>query len=352
MIFGNFWNRADKQIRETSSKADYTDMSEDELLNQFKSEQWNQLDEEKRVAIFQEMENRNAVAENRNPANVESLHSNRSYGSYNDTNNTLSINVAQDISSYETLDTYQHEMTHGQQSRNIDANAGYDAHTLSMIKAESTRDKDGYLIAYASDGAQLHPNGASEYDVQCNEMDSNQQAAEFLMSQKDRYQEDNAYSDYIKSRAEHFEVVNEALHDNDQGRRALQHRQAEIGYKNQALSKEEYDAVEENLNNTDFKDVSTQKNEEIAAQLRELDKELSEKQETQVSQEETSEEEIEYLGDLEQDTSELETSQEYVGDLGDIATENESSSYEGEVEVSSAYSVETDNSIDSGTGME
>lgn len=368
MIFGHYWNNSAKQ-EEAAQKPNYTDLSEDALLDKFKTEQWNQLDEENRIALFQEMEDRNAKSDGREAAKVEALHSARSYGCYNDTNNTLSINVDKSISSYETLDTYQHEMTHGEQTRNLEANTGYDDHTASMMKAECTRDKDGYLIAYASGGKKLDDNGVTEYDVQCNEMDSNQKAAEFLMSQKERYQGDPEYSDYIKSRLEHFESVNEAIENNGKGRCALEQRQAKIGYDNKALTKEEFTALSEDLNNADYKDASTKKNEEIATQLKAVDKELDETQETNVDQEETldadndhmetleveCDDEIEYLGFTPEESGcgvEAESSENYVGSVDTISTEPEqANTYTGEIAQSSTSSVETGSSMDNSNGM-
>ena len=69
--------------------------------------------------------------------------------------------------------------------------------------AESARDERGNLYNYERNGGL--------YDVQCSEMDSNNVAAEYLLAQRERFENDPAYHEYMNERQEHFQEVNAFL---------------------------------------------------------------------------------------------------------------------------------------------
>lgn len=238
-----FWHNTET---ENTKKLNYSNLLEKELLDSFKSENWAELNEEQRIAIVQELENRNADTQGREPAAVISMDDGYCYGQYDDSSGQISIDVM-NFSSYETLDTYVHESNHAYQTYCIQTGHEYDEQTLSMMQAEMARDERGFLYNYAT--------GSPEYDMQCDELDSNNKAAVFLVSQKERYQNDPEYCAYIKERAEHFEYVNNSLHQDREQRIAMQNRQAHLAYARGDVSEEQYHILSQNINNEQYTDA-------------------------------------------------------------------------------------------------
>ena len=153
---------------EQNAPKDYSKLSNDQLLDSFKSDNWSQMKENDRVAVIQELENRTAAEQGRESAVVVSSSKVTSYGSYNSTTNQMNINVS-NISSYETLDTFAHESNHAYQTYCVNNGIGYDEYTRNMMGVETARDQNGNLYNYARTSPQ--------YDMQCNELDSNNKAA-------------------------------------------------------------------------------------------------------------------------------------------------------------------------------
>lgn len=239
-------------IPDKSEHIDYSNLSDGELLDSFKSDRWSSLDVEHRIAVVQEMENRNAADQGRKAANVVSMDDQRYYGQYNDLNNQLRIDVS-NVSSYDTLDTYVHESNHAYQSHCIRRGEGFDESTLNMMQAELARDESGWLYNYESGKALEIHNGTCylvdnpKYDMQCTELDSNNKAAAFLSSQRNRYQDDAEYRAYIAERAKHFEDVNHAIEQNNDQRSAMQSQQAEKAYIRGDISEEQYRVLSQNI---------------------------------------------------------------------------------------------------------
>lgn len=68
-----FWSQSsENSVQSEQGKVDYSTYSKDELLDTFKTENWEKLDDENRIAIVQEMENRTAVEQGRPPAEIVS----------------------------------------------------------------------------------------------------------------------------------------------------------------------------------------------------------------------------------------------------------------------------------------
>lgn len=250
---------------ENTEKLNYSNLLEEELLDSFKSENWAELDEEQRIAIVQELENRNAAAQGREPAVVVSMDDGQCYGQYNDSNGQLSIDVM-NFSSYETLDTYVHESNHAYQTNCIQSGQGYDEQTLGMMQAEMARDERGILYNYAT----VSP----EYDMQCDELDSNNKAAAFLASQKERYQNDPEYGAYMKERAEHFEYVNNSLHQNKEQRVDMQNSQAHLAYDRGDVSEEQYHILSQNINNEQYTDAVVTESYSVGEAVSEINNEF------------------------------------------------------------------------------
>lgn len=223
-------------------RIDYSHLSNDSLLNVFKSESWNTLDEEHRVAVFQEMENRSAKEQGREAAQIVSLNEPGLHGAYTSVSNQIRVDVTND-SSYESLDTYLHESNHAYQTYCIATGAGdYDEHTRSMMQAEMARDERGYLYNYRTDSI--------NYDMQCNELDSNNRAAAFMLSQKERFSADPEYRGYIEERADHYFNVTCCLEQYGDQRTDMQSAQAYAAYVRGDIGESQYAAISENLHST------------------------------------------------------------------------------------------------------
>lgn len=251
---------------EEKEQIDYSSFSDNQLLDQFKTENWSKLEESDRIDVIQEMENRNAAQQGREPAEVVSSSRVTSYGSYNSMNNQMNVNV-NNFSSYETLDTFIHESNHAYQAHYVENGVGYDEYTRNMMEVESMRDENGALYNYA----RISP----QYDMQCNELDSNNRAAEFLISESDRYKTDQEYKDYIAERDGHFKDVNYAL-DNYQGiRTSLQNDQAYTSYVRGDISQEQYDNLSAGINDSNYVDSTVTESHSLGESLSDLNAELN-----------------------------------------------------------------------------
>ena len=242
---------------EKEQPRDFSKCSDDELLNQFRTENWEKMPSAKdRVALLQEMENRFAARQGRTPAKVEELKTGSYYGAYNDMSGRLQVNV-QDFSSYEVLDTYIHEANHAYQHHCVETGSGMREDVRLMMQAELARDDRGRLYNYAST--------SPEYDMQCDELDSNNRAGAFVLSQAQRYGDDPAFEAYVKERANHFREVNHDLTHRDGLRQAMQERQTDVAYIRGDLSEEQYQTLRENLADENRVDPTAETSKELGA---------------------------------------------------------------------------------------
>lgn len=245
---------------------DYSKFSNNQLLDSFKSDNWSQMKENDRVGVIQELENRTAAEQGREPAVVVSSSRVTSYGSYNSTTNQMNINVS-NFSSYETLDTFAHESNHAYQTYCVNNGIGYDEYTRNMMGVETARDQNGNLYNYTRTSPQ--------YDMQCNELDSNNKAASFVMGEKDRYSSDPAYKDYIAERDSHFKDVNTALDNNQAMRTSMQNDQTYTSYVRGDITEETYNSLSESINDPNHVDPTVVESHTIGESLSLLNEELN-----------------------------------------------------------------------------
>lgn len=245
---------------------DYSKFSNNQLLDSFKSDNWSQMKENDRVGVIQELENRTAAEQGREPAEVVSSSRVTSYGSYNSTINQMNINVS-NFSSYETLDTFAHESNHAYQTYCVNNGIGYDEYTRNMMGVETARDQNANLYNYARTSPQ--------YDMQCNELDSNNKAASFVMGEKDRYSSDPAYKDYIAERDSHFKDVNTALDNNQAMRTSMQNDQTYTPYVRGDITEETYNSLSESINDPNHVDPTVVESHTIGESLSLLNEELN-----------------------------------------------------------------------------
>ena len=219
----------------------FSGATNDQLLDSFRSSNWNQLASDDRIAVVQELENRAAVLQGREPARVVPMNDFRYYGSYDDSTNQMKVNVDQNVSPYEVLDTFVHENNHAYQAECIKNDTGYDEFTRHMMAAESARDQNGNLYNYYG--------SSPAYDRQLNEMDSNNAAARFLIGQSERYGDDPAYREYLEDRIEHFEQVNSDLDANPEAVKQQQMDQLDRAHAMGDLSDEQYESAMDHVEN-------------------------------------------------------------------------------------------------------
>ena len=213
--------------------SDWSRCSGDELLNQFRSENWSKItNSNDRIAILQELENRIAVNQGRSPATVVEMGKNSGfYGAYSGESNRIAV-VVQDVPSYEVLDTLIHESNHAFQDYYINATDGLDERSWLMMRAEIARDSDGMLYNYV----QTSPLN----NMQCCELDSNCQASAFAIFQTERYYSDPEFVKYLESRADYFAKVNDDLDRLSELRSEVQKRQADSAFLSGNLSDRQY----------------------------------------------------------------------------------------------------------------
>lgn len=335
-----FWSQSsENSVQSEQGKVDYSTYSKDELLDTFKTENWEKLDDENRIAIVQEMENRTAVEQGRPPAEIVSSYDVGTYGGYTSTNNQISINVS-DFSSYETLDTYVHESTHAYQSHCIQTGEGYDDHTLSMMEAEMARDEQGNLYNYAR--------SSPEYDMQCDELDSNNKAATFMLGQRARYEHDPEYRTYIEERATHFSEVNSTLDNNFEDRVRLQNDQAYVAYIRGDISEDQYNSLSEKINSEEYQDPTVVQSHDVGDAIEALNIEY------QNNNEHSNIANNEYLGNVEE-TSETIDGDMYIGTTNDVERSNNEGSYLGtanNAEIESSHTESIENSEDYSADVE
>ena len=251
---------------EQNETKDYSKFSNDQLLDSFKSDNWSQMKENDRVGVIQELENRTAAEQGREPAVVVSSSRVTSYGSYNSTTNQMNINVS-NFSSYDTLDTFAHESNHAYQTYCVNNGIGYDEYTRNMMGVETARDQNGNLYNYARTSPQ--------YDMQCNELDSNNKAASFVIGEKDRYSSDPAYKDYVAERDSHFKDVNTALDNNQAMRTSMQNDQTYTSYVRGDITEETYNSLSESINDPNHIDPTVSESHTIGESLSLLNEELN-----------------------------------------------------------------------------
>lgn len=264
MKFG--WSSSSTQQEQNNEIINFSCYSNNQLIDQFNSNNWNSLSADNRIGLIQEMENRTALEQGREPAMVVSSDRPGSYGSYNSLSNQMSINV-NSFSSYETLDSFYHESNHAFEAFCIEHGIGYDKHTLDMMAVENSRDQNGNLYNYAQQ--------SPFYDMQCNELDSNNKAAQSMMAHSDSFKSDPAFYSYIAERSSHFTAVNDALDNCSEMRTSLQNDQVYTSYVRGDIDQEQYESLRDNINDETFVDQTVQASHDIGAQINDLFNELS-----------------------------------------------------------------------------
>lgn len=172
------------------------------LISNFRSDVWEKInDNDKRIAILQEVENRNALQQGREPCKVKIIDSSAAdYGLYSSRNNTISVNINEYIisgkgvvynSSYEVLDTIYHEGEHAYQDKCIKTRTGLPKTTIDMCEVENIA--GNYM-------------GKIPYNHCTCEIDSNNFAVNKVMEVGTFFEGDPRYSEYLEKRSREMKL--------------------------------------------------------------------------------------------------------------------------------------------------
>ena len=177
-------------------------VSNESLLSNFRSDAWQKIqDKDKRIALLQEVENRNAKEQGREPCTVQELDSlETDYGVYSGSQRTISVNINDQLisssgvinnSSYEVLDTIYHEGEHAYQDKCVETKTGLPKTTIDMCEVENVRG---------------NYKGKIPYDHCTCEVDSNNVAVNKVMDSGKLFEGDPKYSEYLEKRSREMEI--------------------------------------------------------------------------------------------------------------------------------------------------
>lgn len=183
---------------------DYTKMTNDQLYDQFKTENWNSIPSNNdKLNLLQELENRHALAMQREPALVKwETENSTDLGSFCADTNTITIKNCEN--QYEILDSIVHEQEHAVQFFSPDSLSKITLKDRSLINLENYLSEDGRTSHYCYYGILL-------YDLMTSELASNSKALTFMASQQERYKNDPFYLAYLKERQDYFKEVSEKI---------------------------------------------------------------------------------------------------------------------------------------------
>ena len=221
------------------TKKQYANYSDKELLSNFRSESWGKLSPDKRIALLQEVENRNAASQGRTPCVVKSTDSKDEYGCYYPKSNRIEVNVNDYIkneygerienNSYQVLDTIYHEGEHAHQSNCIENQIappqGLHQTTRDMCEVENSGN---------------NYKGVIEYDHCTCEVDSNNVAVKKVMEAKDLFQDDKNFDAYLADREDYFKQASNI----DMSKVRMQQNEAVYqAYQNGDISLQKHDDI-------------------------------------------------------------------------------------------------------------
>ena len=176
---------------------DYSDYSNHQLFNQFKSIHWKNKTDDEKIAILQEIENREAEEHNRPPAKVVQIYSNK-LGGYSYGTNIIEVKLVNN--QFEVLDSLFHESEHANQYRAPINEVSFSENDRKLMKIEDMTSADGVKSHYKKYESQL-------YDLMTSEIDANNAAFEKVSSLKKEYINEKKFKEYLAGRKAYFNKV-------------------------------------------------------------------------------------------------------------------------------------------------
>lgn len=170
-------------------------------MEKFRSESWNRMSAGERISLLQQFgdEYAHSIGLDELPRIVRS-HDSEVYGMHCYEANTIGINLENCSNPYKAMETVVHEENHAFQNQCVAQNYGYTDGELALLKAQT-------------DSAIYYGTG-DEYRTQNIELDSNNVSTNYVLNQKECYQNDPAYYEYLDMREAHYSEVNELLENN------------------------------------------------------------------------------------------------------------------------------------------
>ena len=235
------------------SVEDYRNYSERQLFAQFKSENWNVKEPDDKIAVLQELENREAAAHNRPAAKVVQAYGS-SYGGYNSGTHRIEIRLTDN--QFEDLDTLFHESEHANQSKAPINSVSFSENDKKLMSVEDMTSSDGIRSHYSKYGSSL-------YKVMTSELDANNAALEKVSSLKSEYMDEEKYQEYLAGRQEYYDGLVDAIDIKSPDKKAALLNTVEGAYARDELSESEYSELKELIINTDNYDLCEMRTVEI-----------------------------------------------------------------------------------------
>ena len=237
----------------TESVEDYRQYSERQLFAQIRSENWNVKRPEDKIAVLQEIENREAAAHSRPAAKVVQAYGS-SYGGYISGIHRIEIRLTDN--QFEDLDTLFHESEHANQSKSPINSVSFSENDKKLMSVEDMTSSDGIRSHYSKYGSSL-------YKVMTSELDANNVALEKVSSLKNEYMEEGKYQEYLAGRQEYYDGLADAIDIKSTDKEAALLNTIECAYIRDELSESEYSELKELIINTDNYDLCEMRTVEI-----------------------------------------------------------------------------------------
>lgn len=241
---GIFFNKP--IVNDHRSQINYSKMTNEQLLDQFKNENWKNIPTNKqKIDLLQEVENRHAKMYGRMPARVQETLDPSLLGSYNYGYHTISIRL--DNNPYENLDSIIHEGQHANQTYASTTKMGMNNMDKTMIDLEklpSTDHSKSHYVYYQE------ANNQDLYNIYSSELNTNNTALSFLMNQESRYGKDPLYQEYITERNEHYNRVYVDLTNLSQAKKEALLETSRVNYENRLLTENQYRSIVSHIQNS------------------------------------------------------------------------------------------------------
>ena len=255
-----------KRLQNTE-QPDYSRYSVEDLCSQFKSENWKLLSDEEKIALFQEIENREAVGHNREPAKVIQAFGGN-LGGYNNITHVIKIRLTDN--QFEDLDTIFHEGEHANQSRSSNKDVNFSENDKKLIMLEDTISSDGRNSHYFKYYTSL-------YSVMTSELDANNVALQKVLSFKEEFKDEEKYLAYLSSRQKEYEELAADIENKREEKKKALLETAECACIRRELTEKEFEKIKNNIINNFNYDSCEARTVEINEVLKNYD--LSDKRE-------------------------------------------------------------------------
>ena len=239
---------------------DYSDYSNHQLFNQFKSIHWKNKTDDEKIAILQEIENREAEEHNRPPAKVVQIYSNK-LGGYSYGTNIIEVKLVNN--QFEVLDSLFHESEHANQYRAPINEVSFSENDRKLMRIEDMTSSDGKDSHYFKYDKDL-------YDLMTSEIDANNAAFEKVSSLKKEYINEKKFKEYLAGRKAYFNKV-----ENDSNLKSSMKKDALLdtiysAFVRKEISEKEYQDLQQIINSDKNYDHCAERRTKINEALRDI----------------------------------------------------------------------------------